>query len=135
MTRPTFSLSPALVAAFRDTPDIPSDPFHFERRETPEIELSDTVKCGSEQTVRVVVTQATWDKVAPKIRPRDDVKPEAIYEDLNILEVDPRADFTVNCETQLITVKDGVGACRQLPRSACSPAKLKRLRRATIPSC
>ena len=86
----------------------PFDPFHFERRETPEIELGDGVKCGGEQTVRVVVTQATWDKVAPKIRPKDDVKPEGIYEDLNIFEVDPTTDFNVNCETQLVTVKDGV---------------------------
>src|SRR5207247_1607252 len=57
---------------------LPFDPFAFERRHTPEIELADGVKCGGEQTVRVVVTRATWDKVAPKIRPKDDVKPEAI---------------------------------------------------------
>ena len=87
---------------------MPFDPFHFERRDTPEIELGDGVKCGGEQTVRVVVTQATWDKVAPKIRPRDDVKPEGIYEELNIFEVDPTTDFDINCETQLVTVKDGV---------------------------
>ena len=109
------------------SPDaFPFDPFHFERRATPEIELSDTVKCGGEQTVRVVVTQATWDKVAPKIRPKDDVKPEAVYEDLNIFEVDPTTDFTVNCDTQLVTVKDGVG----LPAIAAFrllAAKLKRL--------
>src|SRR6266511_4380696 len=63
----------------------PFDPFHYERRSTPEIDLGlDGLKCGGEQTVRVVVTRATWEKVAPKIRPRDDVKPEAVYEDLNI---------------------------------------------------
>jgi (E)-4-hydroxy-3-methylbut-2-enyl-diphosphate synthase len=84
------------------------DPFHYERRETPEIELNEQVKCGGEQLIRVVVTRATFDKVAPKIRPKDDVKPEAVYEDLNVLEVDPTEDFTVNCSTQLITVKDGV---------------------------
>ena len=84
------------------------DPFAFERRETPEIELNDNVKCGGEQLIRVVVTRAIFDKVAPKIRPKDDVKPEAVYEDLNILEVDPAQDFSVNCSTQLITVKDGV---------------------------
>jgi len=55
-----------------------------------------------------VVTRATWDKVAPKIRPKDDVKPEAIYEDLNVLEADPTQEFDVNCETQLITVQDGL---------------------------
>ena len=86
----------------------PFDPFAFERRATPEIELNDSVKCGGEQLIRVVVTRATFDKVAPKIRPKDDVKPEAVYEDLNILEVDPAQDFSVNCSTQLITVKDGV---------------------------
>jgi (E)-4-hydroxy-3-methylbut-2-enyl-diphosphate synthase len=86
----------------------PFDPFHFERRVTPEIELGENSKCGGEQLIRVVVTRATWDKVAPKIRPKDDVKPEAVYEDLNIAEIDPKKDFDINCETQLVTVKDGV---------------------------
>jgi (E)-4-hydroxy-3-methylbut-2-enyl-diphosphate synthase len=89
-------------------PIFPFDPFHFERRETPEIELAADVRCGGEHLIRVVVTRATWDKVAPKIRPKDDVKPEAIYEDLNIAEIDPTKDFEINCETQLVTVKDGV---------------------------
>jgi (E)-4-hydroxy-3-methylbut-2-enyl-diphosphate synthase len=86
----------------------PFGPFHFERRETPEIELSDSTKCGGEQLIRVVVTRAAWDKVAPKIRPKDDVKPEAVYEDLHIFEIDPTKDFDINCDTQLVTVKDGV---------------------------
>ena len=104
------------------------DPFHFERRETPEIELAAGVKCGGEQLIRVVVTRATWDKVAPKIRPKDDVRPEAIYEDLNIAEIDPTQDFEINCETQLVTVKDGV----KLPAITAFrllASKLKRLGR------
>jgi (E)-4-hydroxy-3-methylbut-2-enyl-diphosphate synthase len=88
--------------------EFPFDPFHFEKRETPEIELNENIKCGGEQLIRVVVTRATWEKVAPKIRPKDDVKPEAVYEDLNIFEIDPTKDFEINCETQLVTVKDGV---------------------------
>jgi len=87
---------------------LPFDPFAFERRTTPEIELAPDIKCGGDHTVRVVVTQATWDKVAPKIKPNADVRPEAVYEDLNILEVDPTERFDVNCETQLVTVKDGL---------------------------
>src|SRR6185312_9757137 len=72
----------------------PFDPFAFERRVTPETELGlDGVKCGGEQLIRVVVTRATFDKVAPKIRPKDDVKPEAVYEDLNIAELDPTKEF------------------------------------------
>ena len=84
------------------------DPFSFERRPTPEFELSEGTRCGGEQTIRVVVTQGTWDKVAPKIRPKDDVKPEAIYENLNVYEIDPTTDFEINCETQLVTVEDGL---------------------------
>jgi (E)-4-hydroxy-3-methylbut-2-enyl-diphosphate synthase len=88
--------------------DFPFDPFHFEKRETPEIELNENIKCGGEQLIRVVVTRASWDKVAHKIRPKDDVKPEAVYEDLNVSEIDPTQDFEINCETQLVTVKDGL---------------------------
>jgi (E)-4-hydroxy-3-methylbut-2-enyl-diphosphate synthase len=88
--------------------EFPFDPFHFERRETPEIELAEGMKCGGEQLIRVVVTRATWDKVAHKIRPKDDVKPEAVYEDLNVAEIDPTTDFEINCDTQLVTVKDDV---------------------------
>jgi (E)-4-hydroxy-3-methylbut-2-enyl-diphosphate synthase len=84
----------------------PFDPFAYGRRVTPEIELADGVNCGGEVTVRVVVTRATWDKVAPKIRPNADVKPEAVYEDLNIFEIDPTRPFDINCDTQLVTVKD-----------------------------
>jgi (E)-4-hydroxy-3-methylbut-2-enyl-diphosphate synthase len=108
--------------------NFPFDPFHFEKRATPEIELSETIKCGGEQLIRVVVTRATWDKVAPKIRPKDDVRPEAVYEDLNIFEVDPTQDFEINCDTQLVTVKDGV----KLPAITAFrllAAKLKRLGR------
>ncbi|HEY3760462.1 MAG TPA: (E)-4-hydroxy-3-methylbut-2-enyl-diphosphate synthase, partial [Verrucomicrobiae bacterium] len=110
------------------SPDFPFDPFHFERRETPEIELGAATKCGGEQLIRVVVTQGTWDKVAHKIRPKDDVKPEAVYENLNIAEIDPTQDFEINCDTQLVTVKDGV----KLPAITAFrllAAKLKRLGR------
>jgi (E)-4-hydroxy-3-methylbut-2-enyl-diphosphate synthase len=119
LTTSAFSLQPS---AF------PYDPFHFERRVTPEIELNDHVKCGGEQLIRVVVTRATWEKVAPKIQPKDDVRPEAVYEDLNVAEIDPTRDFDINCDTQLVTVKDDV----ELPVITAFrllAAKLKRLGR------
>ena len=113
-------------AASSSLGDWPFDPFTFTRRATPEIELADNIKCGGEQTQRVVVTRATWEKIAPKIRPKDDVRPEAIYEDLNVYEIDPTKDFEINCDTQLVTVKDGV----QLPPISAFrmlAAKLRRL--------
>ena len=102
------------------------DPFSYQRRDSQEIELADGLRCGGEQTVRVVVTQTVWEKVAPKIRPRDDIRPEAVYEELNVHEIDPRKDFLVNCGTQLVTVEDGV----DLPAITAFrllAAKLKRL--------
>jgi len=104
------------------------DPFSYSRRQTPEIELAYGVKCGGEETVRVVVTRAGWEKVAPRISPKADVKPEAIYEELNVLEINPTHDFEINCDTQLVTVKDGL----DLPAITAFrllAAKLKRLGR------
>jgi (E)-4-hydroxy-3-methylbut-2-enyl-diphosphate synthase len=124
LTRPADAL--AKSSAFNTS--WPFDPFSFERRATPEIPLSDEIKCGGGQTVRVVVTRSIWERVAPRIRPKDDVKPEAVYEDLNVCEIDPAQDFSINCETQLVTVKDGV----DLPAIAAFrllAAKLKRLGR------
>jgi (E)-4-hydroxy-3-methylbut-2-enyl-diphosphate synthase len=124
---------PALTVAAsqRDnvtTNTFPFDPFHFERRGTPEIELNENCKCGGEQTVRVVVTRAAWEKVAPKIRPKDDVKPEAVYEELNVAEIDPTQDFEINCDTQLVTVKDNL-AVPTIAAFRLLAAKLKRLGR------
>jgi (E)-4-hydroxy-3-methylbut-2-enyl-diphosphate synthase len=113
--------------------DFPFDPFHFEKRETPEIELNENVKCGGEQLIRVVVTRATWDKVAPKIRPKDDVKPEAVYEDLNIFEIDPTQDFEINCETQLGD-REGRRESSRHHRVPFARGKLKKLG-ATIRFC
>lgn len=126
--RDLLSQIPFLSNQSQNVQEIPVsfDPFVYKRRETPEIELNESVKAGAEQTVRVVVTQATWDKVAPKIRPKDDVRPEAIYENLNVYEIDPETDFKINCETQLVTVADGV----KLPTIAAFrllAAKLHRL--------
>jgi (E)-4-hydroxy-3-methylbut-2-enyl-diphosphate synthase len=106
----------------------PFDPFTYRRRVTPEIELARGIRCGGEQTVRVVVTRATWDKVTPKLSAKGDVKPEAVYEDLKVSEVDPAQDFEVSDDTQVVTVKDGV----PLPTIAAFrllAAKLKRLGR------
>jgi (E)-4-hydroxy-3-methylbut-2-enyl-diphosphate synthase len=122
---------PSLIAEFGvRTSDFsaswPFDPFAYTRRPTPEVELAEGLRCADEQTVRVVVTRATWDKVAPRLRPRADVRPEAVYEDLNVYEVDPTLDFEVNCETQLVTVKDNT-PLPAIPAFRLLAAKLKRL--------
>ena len=89
---------------------LPWDPFVYRRRDSASASLGSTT-CGGESVVRVVVTRATHDKVAPLISPKSDVKPEGIHEDLNLLELDPRSPIapeTVACDTQLVTVQDGI---------------------------
>jgi len=120
--------SPEVSRALTSAATFPFDPFHFERRQTPEVDLNEQVKCGGEQLIRVVVTRGTWDKVAPKIRPKDDVKPEAVYEDLNVAELDPTQDFDINCDTQLVTVKDDL-SLPAITAFRLLAAKLKRLGR------
>jgi (E)-4-hydroxy-3-methylbut-2-enyl-diphosphate synthase len=89
-------------------PSLPWDPFNFKRRESVVSPLGD-LPAGGENLVRVVVERSTFDAVAPKISPKVDVKPEAIYEDLQLMEVDPTSDFPhPPCETQWITVQDDV---------------------------
>ncbi len=90
---------------------LPFDPFSFQRRPTLLIALAPGVPCGGEEPVRVVVTRATFERVAPKLRPRDDVRPEAVYEDLELVELDPREELSpasLPTDTQLVTVRDGL---------------------------
>jgi (E)-4-hydroxy-3-methylbut-2-enyl-diphosphate synthase len=109
----------------------PFDPFHFERRESVETILADGVKCGGEQLIRVVVTRDTWEKVAPKIRPKDDVRPEAVYENLQVLELDPTQAIDtgiVSSDTMLVTVRDGI-TLPPITAFRLLAARLKRLGR------
>lgn len=84
------------------------DPFNYCRRQSSEVELAPDVKAGGMQTVRVVVAKHVWRKVAPKLTPLSDVKPEAIYEESSVVEVDPRAEFAPPPPHAMVTVEDGV---------------------------
>ena len=67
------------------------DPFSYQRRATGTIER-DGVQLGGEELIRVVVRQASFDKIAHKIDKMGDYKPEIVYETAKIEEVDPRDD-------------------------------------------
>src|SRR5467141_957661 len=70
------------------------DPFSYQRRATETIER-DGVKLGGTELIRVVVRQANFDKIAHKIDKMGDYKPEIVYENENVIEVDPRDDATI----------------------------------------
>ncbi len=86
------------------------DPFSYQRRATEKIER-DGFKLGGDELIRVVVRQAHFEKIAHKIDKMGDYKPEIVYEDAEIVEVDPRDDAAIaklNSESapQFVTVND-----------------------------
>jgi (E)-4-hydroxy-3-methylbut-2-enyl-diphosphate synthase len=88
------------------------DPFSYQRRATEKIER-DGVKLGGDELIRVVVRQATFDKIAHKIDRMGDYKPEIVYEDANIIAIDPRDDAAIaklNAQqsAQFVTVTDEI---------------------------
>ena len=101
---------PKITDAENTYPDLPLffDPFDYSRRGTPEITLNNDIRCGGEQPIRVVVVEKSWMEIAPQIHVHDDVRPEAVYENLNLLEVDPRDKFEITSDKQMVTVADGL---------------------------
>ncbi|HWY50839.1 MAG TPA: (E)-4-hydroxy-3-methylbut-2-enyl-diphosphate synthase [Chthoniobacterales bacterium] len=88
------------------------DPFSYQRRATETIER-DGVRLGGEQLIRVVVRQENFDKIAHKIDKMGDYKPEIVYENAQIQEIDPTDEDAIarlnqTSEPQLVTVKDDV---------------------------
>lgn len=102
---------PKLTSVHPNLPELELsyDAFEYTRRLSSEVELMEGVRCGGEQTVRVVVSQTAWGKLQHQIKSGDDVRPEGVYEQLNVAEVDPRDEFSVPQRAELVTVMDGLG--------------------------
>ncbi|MGC2625787.1 MAG: flavodoxin-dependent (E)-4-hydroxy-3-methylbut-2-enyl-diphosphate synthase [Candidatus Udaeobacter sp.] len=88
------------------------DPFSYQRRATEKIER-DGVKLGGDELIRVVMRRAAFDKIAHKIDRMGDYKPEIVYEDANIIAIDPTDDAAIaklntNQTPQFVTVADEI---------------------------
>ncbi|MFM8808285.1 MAG: flavodoxin-dependent (E)-4-hydroxy-3-methylbut-2-enyl-diphosphate synthase, partial [Chthoniobacterales bacterium] len=73
----------------------------------------DGIPLGDDEVPRVVVTRKHYDAVAHKLSGLGDFQPELVYEDLPIIETDPRdaaevAAVNGRAEACLLTVKDGL---------------------------
>jgi (E)-4-hydroxy-3-methylbut-2-enyl-diphosphate synthase len=111
----------AVGSAQRPMPNVELsfDPFSYQRRATETISVAgggdpgQRVKLGGAELIRVVVRQANFEKIAHKIDRMGDYKPEIIYENADIQEVDSRdknaiARLNENSTPQLVTVRDDV---------------------------
>jgi (E)-4-hydroxy-3-methylbut-2-enyl-diphosphate synthase len=107
--------------AQRPTPNVQLsfDPFSYQRRATETLAVAGSgdpgkrVMFGGTELIRVVVRQTNFDKIAHKIDRMGDYKPEIVYEDANIIAIDPRdenAIAKVNAQQspQFVTVTDEI---------------------------
>jgi (E)-4-hydroxy-3-methylbut-2-enyl-diphosphate synthase len=88
------------------------DPFSYQRRPTEKIER-DGIRVGADELIRVVVRKANFERIAHKIDRMGDYKPEIVYEDADIIALDPRDDEAIariNSQqtAQFITVPDEI---------------------------
>src|SRR5947207_210454 len=100
------------AATTEDDIDLSFDPFSYQRRASERIER-EGVGLGGEELIRVVVPRENYDKIAHKIDKMGDYKPENVYENAQIQEIDPRdaaaiAGLNQKAEHHFVTVKDGV---------------------------
>ena len=88
------------------------DPFSYTRRASEKLTVNG-IPIGSDEVPRVVVTRKHFDAVAHKLSALGDFQPELVYEDLPIVEIDPRnasevAELNARPQACLVTVKDGL---------------------------
>jgi (E)-4-hydroxy-3-methylbut-2-enyl-diphosphate synthase len=100
------------------------DPFSYQRRSSSTIAVAGVgdpgvsapgykVRLGGEEIVRVAIRRAGFDKIAHKVDRMGDYKPEFVYEDSGIAEVDPRDDASIStlnqsADAKLVAVADGL---------------------------
>jgi (E)-4-hydroxy-3-methylbut-2-enyl-diphosphate synthase len=93
-------------------PELSFDPFSYSRRASETIERG-SVRVGGEELMRVVVRQASFDKVAHKLDRLGDYQPEIVYETAGVVEVDPRDNAAIerlnqSARAEFVTVRDDV---------------------------
>ncbi len=125
------------VSAVRPRVETPSaglgfDPFSYQRRASETIVVTAVcdrrndepdaagahraprqIRLGGEETVRVAIRQANFEKVAHKIERMGDYKPEFVYENSGVVEIDPRDSESVavvnqSAHPKLVAVADGL---------------------------
>ncbi len=92
------------------------DPFSYQRRQSQTIHLpgiNGDIAVGGLELVRVVVRQSSLEKIVHKIDRMGDYKPEVVYENTAIIEIDPNDDRAIaglngSQRPQLVTVRDGI---------------------------
>jgi (E)-4-hydroxy-3-methylbut-2-enyl-diphosphate synthase len=129
--QPASAVLDGLRRGERPTPNVELsfDPFSYQRRGSEVLAVAgiglsavasakaddpdQRIDVGGTELIRVVVRQANFDKIAHKVDRMGDYKPEIVYENANVVEIDPRDDSAVTKinavrSAQFVTVRDDV---------------------------
>lgn len=91
--------------------EVSYDPFHYARRATETLTRADAT-IGGEHVVQVAIRQSKFEAIAHKLDKLGDFKPDFVYEQAGVIEVDPRDDAAIAAinagVTSLVAVKDGL---------------------------
>jgi (E)-4-hydroxy-3-methylbut-2-enyl-diphosphate synthase len=90
--------------------DWPFDPFSFTRRASQRLEIQG-IPLGGSETVRVVASRSSWDKIGHKLEALGDYKPEIVLEKSGVVGIDPHdiaavARINASVEPVFVTVHD-----------------------------
>jgi len=98
----TAGVSPAKGAAdTAATTKLSFDPYSYQRRASEAMTVAGAadpgqgVRVGGQELIRVIVRRANFDKIAHKIDKMGDYKPEIIYENAGIIEIDPQDESAI----------------------------------------
>ncbi len=93
---------------------LPFDPFSYSRRASAVVQLgADRIATGGHEVVRVAMRRAGFEKIAHKLGSLGDFKPDFVYDDAGIHEIDPRDTDAVERVNSLtsavpVSIPDGV---------------------------
>ncbi|MGC8742556.1 MAG: (E)-4-hydroxy-3-methylbut-2-enyl-diphosphate synthase [Verrucomicrobiia bacterium] len=86
--------------------DFPFNPYQFQRRESYTVNSSLGFAIGGAELIRVFVTQSQYSNLPARYKESGDIRPEGVYEDSSIIELNPLSELPDIAENKIVTVSD-----------------------------
>ena len=89
----------------------PFDPFTYKRRETAPLTVG-AAKVGGESVIAVAIRRDKFAAIAHKVNSLGDFKPDFVYENAGVVELDPRDEAAISTlnasEARIVSIPDGI---------------------------
>lgn len=86
--------------------DFPFNPYQFQRRESYTINSSLGFAIGGNELIRVLVTKSQYSNLSTRYKESGDIRPEGVYEDSPVIELNPLNELPDIAENKIVTVSD-----------------------------